>query len=210
MPDSALNDLQVEVLKLFFSLPTSDGFILAGGAGLVAVGLSERPTDDIDLFAATASVDVAGDGLERAAEGRGWVTERVQDSATFRRLVITTDDGRSLLVDLARDAGPLSEVAVTPVGPAYPAEELAARKVLALFDRAALRDFVDVAHIADRSGREDLLRLAAEIDEGFDIVVFIEMLGHSGATTMTTSGPLPIPQHCERSSLIGSTCSIVS
>lgn len=154
MADPVLTDLQVEVLRLFFSLPESAGFVLAGGAGLVAVGLSTRPTDDLDLFTAGASVVVAGDALERSAINRGWSTERMEASPTFRRLVVRTE-GDEVLVDMAQDAGPLSAATITPVGPTYPAVELAARKVLALFDRAALRDFVDVAKVSERYDREE-------------------------------------------------------
>jgi len=42
--------LQREILRLFFELPESSGFVLAGGAALIANGLSERPTQDVDLF----------------------------------------------------------------------------------------------------------------------------------------------------------------
>lgn len=36
MAESALTQLQRAVLELFFDLPESDGFVLAGGAALVA------------------------------------------------------------------------------------------------------------------------------------------------------------------------------
>jgi predicted nucleotidyltransferase component of viral defense system len=193
MAEPSLSDFQVDVLRMFFSLPESDGFILAGGAGLIAVGLSTRPTDDLDLFTAAASVGAAGDALEHAASERGWCTERMQESLTFRRLVLATVDGDEVLVDLAQDAGPLSEATVTAVGPAYPPAELAARKVLALFDRAALRDFVDVANVSGRYDRGELLHLAAEIDEGFDVAVFTQMLGTLGRFDDDEIRPLADP-----------------
>ena len=192
MADPALTDLQVEVLQLFFSLPESAGFVLAGGAGLVAVGLSTRPTDDLDLFTAAASVLAAGDALERTVSNRGWTTERMQESLTFRRLVLRTD-GDEVLVDLAQDAGPLSAATITAVGPTYPPVELAARKVLALFDRSVLRDFVDVAKVSERYDREELLRVAVEIDEGFDVSVFIQMLGTLGRFDDDEIRPLADP-----------------
>jgi hypothetical protein len=176
MAEMGLNELQVEVLTLFFALPESQGFVLAGGAGLVAAGLSARPTEDVDLFSATASIQRAGEALEEAVEGRGWSIERIEASETFRRALLTTEHGDQLLIDIARDAAPLGIAVNTDVGPTYPPAELAARKVLALFDRAALRDFVDVANVSTQLDREDLLRLATEIDEGFDRVIFSEML----------------------------------
>jgi hypothetical protein len=52
--ESPLTDLERAVLELFFGLPESRGFVLAGGAALVATGLTERPTKDVDLFAVTS------------------------------------------------------------------------------------------------------------------------------------------------------------
>jgi hypothetical protein len=50
MPD--LTDFQLEVTRLFFSLPASRGFLLAGGAALLAQHLTTRPTEDLDFFTA--------------------------------------------------------------------------------------------------------------------------------------------------------------
>ena len=45
-----LTDFQLEVARLFFSLPASKGFLLAGGAALLAQHLTTRPTEDLDFF----------------------------------------------------------------------------------------------------------------------------------------------------------------
>ncbi len=81
-----------------------------------------------------------------------------------------------LLVDLAVDSPPLDAPTITAVGPTYPPRELAARKLLALFDRAEARDFVDVHRLSERFGLDDLLNLAAELDEGFTPALLAEML----------------------------------
>jgi hypothetical protein len=47
-----LTKFQLEVARLFFSLPASDGFVLAGGAALIAQHLTSRPTQDLDFFTA--------------------------------------------------------------------------------------------------------------------------------------------------------------
>lgn len=86
------------------------------------------------------------------------------------------DDGSGTMVDLAQDAGPLAEPTITTVGPTYPAPELAARKVLALFDRAALRDFIDVDRVSGTYAKEVLIQIAGSIDEGFDVRVLAQML----------------------------------
>jgi hypothetical protein len=83
MPD--LTDFQLEVTRLFFSLPASKGFLLAGGAALLAQHLTTRPTEDLDFFTAPdrGHVPAARDALEAAARKRGWTTERIHDSDTF-------------------------------------------------------------------------------------------------------------------------------
>jgi hypothetical protein len=43
---------QIEVANAFFDLVESQGFVVAGGAALVALGLSTRPTQDLDVFTA--------------------------------------------------------------------------------------------------------------------------------------------------------------
>lgn len=65
---STLTPFQTEVAQLFFSLPASDGFLLAGGAALLAADLTTRPTDDLDLFGAPdqVSIPAARDQLEDA------------------------------------------------------------------------------------------------------------------------------------------------
>ena len=50
MNSGLLTPLQVQATQLFFSLPGSAGFAVAGGAALIARGLIKRPTQDVDLF----------------------------------------------------------------------------------------------------------------------------------------------------------------
>jgi hypothetical protein len=47
--ETALTAFQLEVARIFFSLPASAGFLLAGGAALAAQHLTERPTQDLDF-----------------------------------------------------------------------------------------------------------------------------------------------------------------
>lgn len=47
-----LTAFQMEVARLFFALPESEGFLLAGGAALLAQRLTARSTEDLDFFTA--------------------------------------------------------------------------------------------------------------------------------------------------------------
>ena len=62
------------------------------------------------------------------------------------------------------------------VGPTFDPEELAGRKLVALFGRAEARDFADVYVLVERFGRATLLERAREVDPGFDRIVLAEML----------------------------------
>jgi Nucleotidyl transferase AbiEii toxin, Type IV TA system len=168
---------QLEVARLFFALPASKGFLLAGGAALLAQHLTTRPTEDLDFFTGPecGHVPAARDALEAAAGRRGWSTERIHDSDTFCRMVIRSADA-GVLIDLAVNAPPDLPASATTAGPTLAPEELAGHKLLALFDRAAARDFADVFVLARRFGKDVLLARAAQIDAGFDTIVLAEMI----------------------------------
>ena len=127
------------------------------GAALLAQHLTARPTEDLDFFTTPerGHVSAARDALEAAARQRGWITERIHDSGTFCRMVIRSADA-GVLVDLAVNAPPDLPPSVTPAGPTLAPEELAGHKLLALFDRAAARDFADVYVLARRFGKDAL------------------------------------------------------
>jgi hypothetical protein len=144
-----LTEFQLEVARLFFSLTASKGFLLAGGAALLAQHLTTRPTEDLDFFTTPehGHVSVACNALEVAARECGWRTERIHDTETFCRLVIRSDTAE-VLTDLAVNAPPDFPPSLTAAGPTLAPEELAGHKLLALYDRAAARDFVDVYLLA--------------------------------------------------------------
>lgn len=174
---SGLTEFQTEVAQLFFSLPASEGFLLAGGGALLASGLTTRLTEDLDFFGqrGRSNVAAARNQLEAAAIERGWTVVCLQESESFVRLHLFGPD--ELLVDIAIDVSPGHPPVVSIVGPTFDPEELAGRKLTALFDRAEARDFADVFVLARRFSRELLLVRAAEIDRGLDLGVLASMMG---------------------------------
>ena len=176
--DTLLTGFQIEVANLFFAVPASEGFLLAGGAALLAQHLTARPTHDLDFFTRPGGGNVgqARDELIAAVRTRGWSVEVVQDNDTFCRLLLHGPE--DLLVDLALDSAPGRPAAVSIAGPTFALEELAGRKVVALFDRAAARDFVDVYALHHTFTKDVMLERAAEVDAGFNRTVFAEMLEH--------------------------------
>jgi hypothetical protein len=190
MPVSSLTPLQVNAARLFFSLPESVGFAVAGGAALIAQGLIHRPTMDVDLFLLDASVSEiaeAAASFEAVLEMHGWLHRRVIDQAEFIRLEVSNNH-ESLIIDLGRDSPAEEPVEATDLGPTLSPRDLAARKTLALFGRAEARDFADVYDLAKRYGRDRLLSWAALDDAGFDKHVFAAML-----TTIDRFGDEDLP-----------------
>jgi len=80
---------------------------------------------------------------------------------TFRRLQMDTPVG-SLLIDFAIDSSPSGPPLQTVDAPTFPARELAARKVVALFDRAAARDFADVHTLSNHFDVDSLSSTSPE------------------------------------------------
>lgn len=176
-PSGALTPFQLEVAHLVFAQPASESFLLAGGGALLAHGFGSRPTQGLDFFTRPGGgggVHAARDEFVQAASVRGWSVDVIRDTDTFVRIVVHGVE--DLLVDLALDSAPGRPPTVRVAGPTYAPEELAGRKVVALFDRAAARDFVDVFALARIYDRELLLTSAAEVDSGFDRLVFADML----------------------------------
>lgn len=173
---SGLTDFQIAVARLFFGLAASDGFVLAGGAALVVSGLTTRPTEDLDLFGerGRAQVTAASEQFTAAATERGWVVSPVQVSDSFVRLHVQGDE--ELRVDIAIDVAPNHPVVVSIVGPTFDPEELAGRKLVALFDRAEARDFADVFVLARRFDLDLMLARANEVEHGLDRSVLASMI----------------------------------
>src|SRR5580658_9040133 len=164
-----LSPYQEEVARLLPDLPEAAGFALAGGAALIVTGVVERETDDIDFFGREAvAVNRLAPAFEHAAQRAGMTAARVVDAPGFVRFEVTRGKDRCE-VDLGYDARlwPLQQ---TALGPTIGDEELAADKTLALFGRAAARDFVDVRALALRYGEARLVELAGAKDLGFSPV----------------------------------------
>jgi Nucleotidyl transferase AbiEii toxin, Type IV TA system len=141
---SELTEFQRAVARAFFSLDAARDFVLTGGAALLAHDLTTRVTGDLDLFSTTAQhIDDAVAAFVAEAERNDWPVIIVRQSATFARIEVGETTGGHLVIDLGVDSAPILDTTVTDVGPTYQPQELAARKLLALFGRAEARDICD-------------------------------------------------------------------
>lgn len=164
-----LTHAQLDVAAAFFALPQSDGFVIVGGAALLALELIDRPTEDLDFFTDDPTrIASAVEALVEVGTRNGWGVVVIRSTPTFHRLEMDCD-GDVVRVDVAVDSPPRRATIDVGVGPTLDPLELAGRKLLALFDRAAPRDFADVYRLTARFGRRAVVEMAFEIDPGFDV-----------------------------------------
>lgn len=171
-----LSGFQQEIARLFFSLQSSQGFVLAGGGALLASGLSIRPTQDLDFFGSPGQVSVsrALDQFLDAIEQQNWDYELLSHANDFARVRVI--GSAELVVDLAIDVAPKFPVAQTLVGPVFSPLELAGRKLLALFDRAEARDFVDVYVLSKKFGNQKIFDAATQIEVSLNKPILARMM----------------------------------
>ena len=117
----------------------------------MASGVVDRATRDLDFFGASGDdVDRLRPAVERALIAAGLEVSRERETYGFVRLIVTDGDD-STEVDLDADAR-IRPAKSGPLGPMWSLEELAADKLLALFERAQARDFLDVRALIERFG----------------------------------------------------------
>jgi hypothetical protein len=168
---SGFSEPQLASARLLFDLPEARGFALAGGSALLALGTIDRPTRDIDAFVAAKAETPPGDvgplvaALRERLLQDGWAVTVDRDLVTFARLVVTRN-GDAVEIDLAVDSPPLFPLEVVDGLPVLSGPDLAARKVLAILDRAEGRDFTNLRALADRYSQAECIRWAQELDAG--------------------------------------------
>ena len=190
---SGFSEPQLEAARLLFDLDEARGFALAGGSALLALGAIDRPTRDIDAFVAAKPESPPGDvgPLVAALRSRllddGWAVTVDRELVTFARL-IATRNGNAVEIDLAVDSPPLFPLEVVDGLPVLSAQDLAARKVLAILDRAEGRDFTDLRALADRYSQAACIGWAQELDAGVRAIDIA-----SAFTKLTRLGDADLP-----------------
>lgn len=170
-----INGVQESILRRLGQVPESDAFYLTGGTALSCFYLKHRQSNDLDFFTATEElIDPFSRRLEEAFCSAGMAVERKRGFRSFVELVVQ-EGKEQTLIHLALDAPFRFEPVKT--FPEYPGlkvdnlTDIAANKLLALFGRAALRDFIDVYSLVQQGhfSRCVLLEKAKRKDPGFDL-----------------------------------------
>jgi hypothetical protein len=181
-----VSDLHREVATLALRAAARHGFALGGGNALIAHGVIDRPTQDVDLFTdRERGVAVAADAVEAALRAAGYSAEKQADmfglAEVFEGLdeqlaewIITAPDGREMVLQMAYfDRG--HRPVIMEFGPVLDLDDVLGGKVAALASRAAERDYLDVAAALARGyGVAQLIGLAVTLDPGLTADDFAE------------------------------------
>jgi len=174
--DQPLTRAQRRAARIVADVLVDDGFCLAGGAALVASGMSNRPTRDLDMFTDhDVDMPTVAARVAKALEAAGFAVTPDREYPTFVALRVTAGRRGQVLIDLGRDHIEWPPV-TTPLGRTLSPRELAANKVLALFGRVQPRDLVDVATLSERCDLGEVFADAAVKDPGFDSRILAEMI----------------------------------
>ena len=173
--------LQVRVTGLLLDAVADAGFVLAGAGAIRQWGLTNRPTEDVDLFAGhTTTAEqfrTALDAAETALTEAGFEVSRSRVSDSFARFHLQGEGEELLDVDFGVNWRADAPVVMT-VGPVLSERDAIAGKLSAVYSRGEVRDFLDLDSIraTGRFTGPELLALGREHDDGFDTGMFAAQL----------------------------------
>ena len=172
-----VSEFHREVAAIALGAAARHGFALGGGNALIAHGIVDRPTEDVDLFtdeetgvrAAAAAVEAALHAARFGAERRD-LTAGLADifpgmGDGLAEWIVTAPGGEQMMLQMSyfdRARGPV----IMDVGPVLDMEDVVGGKVCALAGRAAERDYVDTAAALDHYSVDELIGFARRLDPG--------------------------------------------
>lgn len=170
-----INQVQNEILSSFEKVSDSDYFYLTGGTALAYFYLKHRRSNDLDFFAKDEEIILPFSyHLKEMLKIKKMDVERQRGIRSFVEL-IAEKDGETTLIHLACDAAfrleSTKEFSECPGLKVDSLIDIAANKLLALFGRATLRDFIDIYFLVQQAKftSEELMSKAKIKDPGFDL-----------------------------------------
>jgi len=174
-----VSDLHRQVAAIALRAAARHGFALGGGNALMAHGVIDRFTADVDLFTdREADVPAAAYVVETALRRAGFEAERQDQAGGLAEIfegmgeglaewIVTAPDGEQMMLQMAyfdRSRGPVT----MDVGPVLDLEDVVGGKVCALASRAYDRDYVDTAAALGRYRVDQVIGFARRLDPGLE------------------------------------------
>jgi hypothetical protein len=172
-----IDDFHRRVAAIALRAAARYGFALGGGNALMAHGLVDRMTEDVDLFTdRETGVAAAADAVEAALRGAGLEADRQDKTGGLADIfpgmgdglaewIISADGDGQMLLQLAyfdRNQSPV----LMDLGPVLDLEDVVGGKVCALASRAYERDYVDTAAALERYTVTEMIGFARRLDPG--------------------------------------------
>jgi hypothetical protein len=169
--------LHAQVAAIALRAAARHGFALGGGNALMAYGVVDRFTADVDLFTdEESSVAAAAESVEKALRGAGFGTERRDEISGLGGIfyglgdglaewIVTAPGGEQMMLQMAyfdRARRPV----VMEIGPVLDLEDVVGGKACALASRIEPRDYVDTAAALERYTAEQIIGFARRLDPG--------------------------------------------
>jgi hypothetical protein len=172
-----VSELHREVTAVALRAASRHGFALGGGNALIAHGVIDRITQDVDLFTDEEhGVEAAAGAVQAALQAAGFEAEREDKTAGLSDVfegmgegladwTITAPGGEQMMLQMAyfdRASRPV----IMEFGPVLALEDVVGGKVCALASRAVPRDYLDTAAALERYTVAELIDFARRLDPG--------------------------------------------
>jgi hypothetical protein len=171
------SELHRQVAAVALSAAAAHGFALGGGNALIAHGVIDRVTQDVDLFTDEEhGVEAASDAVQAALEAAGFQAEREDKTAGLADVfegmgeglaewTVTAPGGRQMMLQMAY-FDRVNQPVIMEFGPVLDLEDVIGGKVSALATRAVPRDYLDTAAALERYTVAELIGFARRLDPG--------------------------------------------
>ena len=169
-----INNIQKKILNIFPLIPDSNQFYLTGGTALAGFFLSHRKSNDLDFFTSENEIVLPfSKKLEEVLKENGFEVIRNKSFVSFIELLVNKETEKTI-IHLAVDSNfRLDKLIVCTDYNNIQIDsfmDISANKLLALFGRAVLRDFIDVYFIINtRFSKQEMIDMAVQKDPGFDL-----------------------------------------
>ena len=162
--------LQKEILRVFSKIPDSNIFYLTGGTALAEFYLAHRKSYDLDIFTTEKGLIIPFSYTFEEEIKKNFSLKVVRRFETLVEFEIS-DKEKSTRVQLALDSPfRFEEPLDTDLGiKVNDYKDLIVDKLLAFFGRAEPRDAIDLYFILETENFWDLVELAKQKDQGFDL-----------------------------------------
>ena len=171
-----VSELHRHVAAVALRAASRHGFALGGGNALIAHGVIDRVTQDVDLFTDDEhGVEAAAGAVEAALRAAGFLADREEMPGLadvfegmregLAEWTVTGPGGEQMMLQMAY-FDRASQPVVMEFGPVLSLEDVIGGKVCALASRAVPRDYLDTAAALERYPVAELIGLARRLDPG--------------------------------------------